>query len=291
MVTGHRTGRSPRRLLRWLGQHFLTAPGALARVVDSIGAREDQRFLEIGPGRGALTFPLAATGAWLLAVEMDPLLVQRLRRLTGNAPRLTVLEGDILKADLPALLNRHLPSDRGVRVVGNLPYSIASPAILRLLGLGDRFADLTLMVQREVADRILSPPGSRAYGVLTLLCGSRAECVRLLDLGPSAFSPRPAVDSTLLRLVPRSSPLVSPADFDSFERVVKAAFSARRKTIRNSLAASAAREPEEAEVWLRAAGIDPSKRPEEIPLEGYVALARKCPAAGPAPPRARRRSG
>jgi 16S rRNA (adenine1518-N6/adenine1519-N6)-dimethyltransferase len=291
MDAAHRTGKPSRRRLRRLGQHFLTAPGALARVLDCIAAREGQRFLEIGPGRGALTRPLAATGAWVLALEMDPLLVDRLRRQSADAPRLTVLEGDILKADLPELLGRHLPAGPGVRAVGNLPYSIASPTILKLLGCAERFADLTLMVQREVADRILSPPGRRAYGVLTLLCACRADGVRLLDLGPAAFSPRPQVDSTLLRLVPRSSPPVPPAAFAAFDRVVKAAFAARRKTIRNSLAASTARDPGEAEAWLRAAGIDPSQRPEEIPLEAYVALARTGPPAGPVPPPAQRRSG
>ena len=112
MVTGHRTGRSPRRPLRRLGQHFLTAPGALARVVGCIAAREDQRFLEIGPGRGALTLPLAASGAWVLALEKDAFLAGRLRRLTGEARRLTVLEEDILKADLPALLGRQRRAQR-----------------------------------------------------------------------------------------------------------------------------------------------------------------------------------
>jgi len=266
--------RSGRR--RSLGQHFLAA-GSVARVVEAIAPRSGDRFLEVGPGRGAISWPLLAAGVRILAVEIDPLLVRRLRQIAGKDSRLTVIPGDILKVDLQELLERELPPGKGIRVAGNLPYSVASPAILRLLSLGDRFADLTLMVQKEVADRILSPPGTKEYGVLTLLCGCRASCERLLELAPGSFDPPPEVRSTLLRFRPLPAGLFSAEAYATFAAVVKAAFSARRKRIRNSLAAGAALPAGEAEAWLQAAEIDPAARPEEIPLDRFLALARCVP--------------
>ena len=191
---------------RWrqrLGQHFLVQGGAVRQVVDAIAPLRGERFLEVGPGRGAITWPLLEAGARVLAVEIDPALVRRLRQIPEASAEFTVVRGDILKVDLPDLLERELPPGRGIRAVGNLPYSVASPAILRFLSLPERFTDLTLMVQKEVADRILSPPGTRDYGVLTLLCAARASTARLLDLSPGCFQPPPEVRSTLLRFTPR----------------------------------------------------------------------------------------
>lgn len=242
--------------------------------MEAIAPRAGERFLEIGPGRGALTLPLLAAGVRLAAVEIDPALARRLRDLAGGNDRLTIVEGDILETDLAAILDRSLPPGRGVRIVGNLPYSVASPAILRLLNRADRFADLTLMVQREVADRILSPPGRRDYGVLTLLCAFHARAVRLLDLPPSSFSPPPEVHSTLLRFLPLRPPLAGAPDFTAFEKVVKAAFSERRKTLRNSLARALGREVSEIETRLLEADLAPRDRPERIDPEGFLRLAR-----------------
>jgi len=262
---------------RRLGQHFLAAGGPVERVVGAIAPRRGERFLEVGPGRGAITWPLLAAGVRLLAVEIDPALVRRLRQIPDASADFTVVQGDILKVDLPELLDRELPPGRGIRAVGNLPYSVASPAILRLLSLSERFADLTLMVQKEVADRILSPPGTRDYGVLTLLCGARALSARLLDLPPGCFDPPPEVHSTLVRFTPRPPLFPSREGYATFAAVVKAAFSSRRKRIRNSLSAGAALSTPQTEAWLRSAGLDPAARPEEIPLEGYLELARHLP--------------
>jgi 16S rRNA (adenine1518-N6/adenine1519-N6)-dimethyltransferase len=266
-----------RGLRRSLGQHFLADGGAVDRVVKAIAPHRGERFLEVGPGRGAITWPLLAAGARLLAVEIDPALVRRLRQIPDASAEFTVVRGDILKVDLPELLDRELPPGRGIRAVGNLPYSVASPAILRLLSLGDRFADLTLMVQKEVADRILSPPGSRDYGVLTLLCACRASSLRLLDLSPGSFDPPPEVRSTLLRFTPRPSLFPSEQGYATFAAVVKAAFSSRRKRIRNSLSGGAALPAPQTEAWLKAARLDPAARAEEIPLEGFLELARHVP--------------
>jgi len=274
-TTGTRS--ASRGFRRRLGQHFLADGAVVDRVVKAIAPSRGERFLEVGPGRGAITWPLLAAGARILAVEIDPLLVRRLRQIPEASADFTVVSGDILKVDLPDLLDRLMPPGRGVRAVGNLPYSVASPAILRLLSLGDRFADLTFMVQKEVADRILSPPGSRDYGVLTLLCACRASCVHLLDLSPGCFLPPPEVHSTLLRFTPRPPLFPSEQGYTTFAAVVKAAFSSRRKRIRNSLSGGAALPVARTEAWLHAAGLDPAARAEEIPLEGFLELARNVP--------------
>ena len=275
MDTGR--GRDSKWRRQRLGQHFLAPGGAVERVVDAIAPRRGERFLEVGPGRGAITWPLLAAGARLLAVEIDPALVRRLRQIPDASAEFTVVRGDILKVDLPELLDRELPPGRGIRAVGNLPYSVASPAILKLLSLPERFTDLTLMVQKEVADRILSPPGTRDYGVLTLLCACRALPARLLDLSPGCFQPPPEVRSTLVRFVPRPPLFPAEEGFATVAAVVKAAFSARRKRIRNSLSGGAALPVAQAEAWLASAGLDSAVRPEEIPLEGYLELARRVP--------------
>jgi len=275
MDTRTRSSRSKRHRL---GQHFLKTPGPAQRLVEAIAPQPGDLFLEVGPGRGGVTFPLLLAGAHVLAVEIDPVLVQRLQRASGEGSRLAVVEGDILKVDLPKLLGRHFPPGQRVRVVGNLPYSVASATLLKLLTLADHFSDLSVMVQREVADRILSPPGGRSYGVLTLLCSSRARAVRLLDLPPRCFSPPPKVHSTLLRLTPREPLFQSEEESRLFDHLVKAAFSARRKKIRNSLSGGLAREPREVEAWLEKAGIDPEARPESVTLQGYLTLARGVPA-------------
>ena len=259
---------------RRLGQHFLSRRRAVEQVVEAISPLPGQRFLEIGPGRGALTFPLLEAGASVLAVELDGALAASLVERNPKGSALSVLEGDILRLDPTEIALQPFFHGERIRVVGNLPYSIASPTTLRLLESPGRIADWTLMVQREVADRILSPPGSRLFGVLTLLCSARAACARLLDLPPSCFSPPPAVHSTLLHFTPRSPGILPAQDFPLFERVVKAAFSRRRKMIRNTLAAGLGLDAVKGEAALKTAGINPVQRPEQVPLQGYVELSR-----------------
>ena len=266
--------RKSRSRRQRLGQHFLTRRGAVERVVAAIAPLPGQRFLEVGPGRGALTFPLLSAGARVVALELDRSLAEGLTRRMAGEARLSVVVGDILDADLGSLVQSPLLAGPGVRVAGNLPYSVSSPAILRLLQAADLFADFTLMVQREVADRILASEGSRIFGVMTLLCAARATCRRLLDLSPSCFTPPPAVHSTLLHFTPRPSPFLTPSEADGFERVVKAAFSARRKMLRNTLALGLKMEVDLAEAAARESGLNPEDRPERIPLQGYLELTR-----------------
>ena len=267
-----RSARTARR--RRLGQHFLTRPAAIRRVVEGIGPVEGEAIFEIGPGKGALTFPLLAAGSRVLALELDARLAQRLREQGATQPGLRVVDGDILKVGFEALLGEWLPSGKA-RVVGNLPYSVASPAVLRLLARPDLFHDWTLMVQREVADRILAAPGSRLFGVMTLLCAGRAVARRLLDLPPGSFSPPPRVHSTLLHFSPRPGMFFSAEHAAAFERVVKAAFSARRKMLRNTLAGGMRWTVQRAQEALAEAGIPSEERPERIPLDAYLDLARR----------------
>ena len=268
----HRVASSRRRRL---GQHFLVQGRAIERVVQAISPASGQRFLEVGPGRGALTLPLCEAGARILAVELDGALAQRLREGEAAREALRVVQGDILKIDLDAILSETFPERGLIRAVGNLPYSVASPALHRLLARPDLFRDWTLMVQKEVADRILAAPGSRLFGVMTLLCAVRATSRRMLDLAPSCFSPPPEVHSTLLHFMPRGGLLASEAEMGAFRSVVKAAFASRRKMLRNTLAASLRLEAEALEEVLRGVGLKGEDRPERISLEGYVELSRR----------------
>lgn len=263
---------------RRLGQHFLTQSAVIRRVVEEIGPVGGEAIFEIGAGRGALTFPLLAAGSRVLALELDARLARRLREQGATQPGLRVVDGDVLRVDFETLLGEWLLPGT-VRVVGNLPYSVASPAILRLLSRPDLFRDWTLMVQREVADRILAAPGSRLFGVMTLLCAGRAVPRRLLDLAPGSFSPPPRVRSTLLHFAPRTGMFFSAEHAATFERVVKAAFSARRKMLRNTLAGGMRWTVERAQQALAEAGIPSEERPERIPLEAYLDLARRLAAA------------
>jgi len=243
--------------------------------VQAISPAAGQRFLEVGPGRGALSLPLCAAGARILAVELDGALVRLLRMRSPGGGALVVVEGNILKVDLNALVSENFPEGGPIRAVGNLPYSVASPALHRLLARPDLFSDWTFMLQREVADRILASPGSRLFGVMTLLCAVRAAPRKAFDLSPACFSPPPEVHSTLLHFVPRPPFFSSETELAAFQRVVKAAFASRRKMLRNTLCAGLRMGTEPIEEALRAAGLNPEDRPEQVPLEGYVELSRR----------------
>lgn len=269
--------RPKHRPRKRFGQHFLEASWA-AKVVAAIKPTRGDVFLEIGPGPGALTFPLAKSGAPLLAVEIDRDLVADLARRVP--PNVTVVSGDVLETDVvPYLTGLGSQPIAGLepgarpryRVVGNLPYNLSTPILFRLIELHQRhglFADATIMLQREVADRLVAAPGRKAYGVLTILLGLNARVTRLLDLPPGAFRPAPKVRSTVVRLTfgPSSVRVADPALFES---VVKRIFSQRRKTLSNSLK-SFVNSPEEV---LASAGIQARRRPETLDLPELARLA------------------
>ncbi len=265
------------------GQHFLEAPWA-EKVVAAIAPRPDDRFLEIGPGRGALTERLAARAARVVAVEIDRDLAATLggRRL----PNLVVVTGDFLQlapTDLRhALRSAGIPGE--VRVAGNLPYNVGAPILLRLRNLaaeGFPISDATLMLQREVAERLIAPPGGREYGVLTILVRYRATVERLLDLPPGAFRPAPKVRSTLVRIRFRD-PAPRAADEVLLEHVVKTIFSRRRKTLANALFGMPPGPVTAAEALSRT-GLDGRRRPETLSVAELVGLADAYAAAGGPP--------
>jgi 16S rRNA (adenine1518-N6/adenine1519-N6)-dimethyltransferase len=211
---------------RRLGQHFLR-PGAVRRLLDVVDPGPDQSFLEIGPGAGALTLPLAARARQVTAVEIDPALVVRLR--ARASPNLTVVEADALTVDFGPLVAR------GDRLVGNLPYYISSPLLRRFLSLRDRVRDAHLMLQEEVARRVASPPGSKEYGILSVLFALWAEVDIPLLFGPHDFDPAPRVSSAILRVRFLEKPKAEVDDLERFEDLLQTAFRQRRRTLENNL--------------------------------------------------------
>ena len=241
------------------GQHFLE-PVWVDKVLKAISPAPSDVFLEIGPGGGALTLKLAPRVARVTAVEIDRDLIAELRpRLPHNV---TLVEGDILEVDFGSILG-----PGSVRVAGNLPYNVSSPILFRLLELQSQrtVTDATLMLQREVVDRIVARPGSAEYGVLSVLVQWKASVTKLLTLPPGAFRPPPAVTSALLRLTFRP-PEVSVRDPAAFERLVRSVFTQRRKTLTNALAAFARETPLSAPDALKRAKIDPTRRPQTLQL-------------------------
>jgi 16S rRNA (adenine1518-N6/adenine1519-N6)-dimethyltransferase len=246
------------------GQHWLE-PAWADKVVNAIAPLADQTFLEIGPGRGALTTPLAARAGRVVAVEIDRDLVRALerRRITG----LEVITGDLLDLDLTAL-----PLPPGTRVVGNLPYNVSSPILLHVLAaqeLSGAFADATFMLQKEVADRLVAEPGTKDYGVLTIFAALAARVSMLLTLPPGAFRPMPAVHSAVVRLefAAAGARRRAPA---GFARLVRGLFTQRRKTLLNGLRALIG---DRAAAALEATGLDGRRRAETLSVGELIGLA------------------
>jgi 16S rRNA (adenine1518-N6/adenine1519-N6)-dimethyltransferase len=258
------------RARKRFGQHFLESSW-VPKVVDAIQPEPGDVFLEIGPGRGALTFALAERAAAVVAIEIDRTLAAELRR---SAPsNVTVVESDILRIDLAAVVREHA-AGRPVRVAGNLPYNISSPILFRLIGLfraGAGIGDATVMLQLEVAERLAAGPGSRDYGVLSILASLWADIDLILTLPPGAFRPVPKIRSAVVRLRFRQ-PRVDVPDPGSFEALVKALFSHRRKTLSNALKPFAAIRGRDAAAVLREAGLDGRRRPETLDLEELARL-------------------
>ncbi len=249
-----------------LGQHFLIDPSVAARTVAAAGLTGGSTVLEIGPGRGALTDVLLASGHRVVAVELDHDLAERLR--SQGRPELTVVEGDFLRLDLG-----RLPAGP-LAVVANLPYSTGTAIVTRLLEHPESFPRLVVMLQREVAERVTAVPGSRTYGALSVLVALRAVASVVLHVPPSAFRPAPRVDSAVVRIDATPRTRVDVGDEARFRRVVRAAFAQRRKTLRNALAATFGRE--RAERLLEVTGVAGGRRAETLSLEEFALLSREA---------------
>jgi len=255
------------RARKRFGQHFLHDPAVLDRIVAAIDPRPDDRLVEIGPGRGALTSRLlAAPHAALDAIELDRDLFALLSEELPAAPHLTLHQGDALQFDFAALARNGAPTRDGrLRIVGNLPYNVSTPLLFHLLQNASAIFDMHFMLQREVVQRIVAAPGDEVYGRLTVMLAPWISAEHLFDVGPGAFQPPPKVWSAMVRLTIRPRPAFAVSAH--FAAVVAAAFSHRRKTLRNALKDLLTREQ------IEAAGIDPGARPETLSPFAFNALA------------------
>jgi 16S rRNA (adenine1518-N6/adenine1519-N6)-dimethyltransferase len=262
------------RAKKRFGQHFLEPPWA-AKLIAAIAPQPGETFIEIGPGRGALTVPLAARAHGVLAFEIDRDLAAELR--AADIRTLTIVEGDFLQATADQIQHAiGAAAGRGsVRVAANLPYNVASPILFKLQELrasGIPIADATVMLQREVADRLTASPGTRDYGVLTVLIRQHATVERVFNLPPGAFRPVPKVRSSVVRLRYHPPDPVT-RNQRRFEAFVQAVFTQRRKMLRSSMTAFAARAGRSAREALDGAGIDGSRRAEALTLQELARLA------------------
>ena len=240
------------------GQHFLHDPGVLKRIVEAIAPASGDPMVEIGPGEGALTRPLLERIQHLTAIEIDRDLAAR---LTAEFPagKLAVISADALDYDFSVF-------PPGVRIVGNLPYNISTPILFHLSRYADRVRDMYFMLQREVVERMVARHSTPDYGRLSVMLQTRFAMERLFNVGPGAFRPPPRVESAVVRLVPLKEKLQ--CDEALFEKIVREAFSARRKTLRNALPL----EPGD----YQALGIDPMLRPENLSPADYLRITKAC---------------
>ncbi len=261
-------GLAPRKRL---GQHFLVDRNVVARMVALAEIAPHEAVLEIGPGLGALTDALAARAARLYVIEYDRGLCDVLRRKLAHVSHVRILEGDALRIDLRGAI-----PEGTVKVVASLPYNVAVPILFRLLDERAIFSDLTVMLQREVAERLLARPGSRAYGAPSVLFQLYAEPCGRFRVPPSAFYPRPQVTSEVIRIRLCREPRVPVDDPALLRAVVRATFNQRRKMLRNALQTLPARLALPPEAWesvFAATGIDGRVRGETLDLTAFAALA------------------
>ncbi len=255
------------------GQNFLVDVQLINAIVSAVSPARGDTVVEIGPGLGAITEPLLKRVDHLHVVEIDRDLIARLKRL--HAPeRVTIHEGDALAFDFTRLA----PGQGGLRIVGNLPYNISTPLLFHLAEAAEHVRDMHFMLQKEVVERMVAGPGDSERGRLSVMLQYRFDLEWLIDVPPESFDPPPKVDSAVVRLTPKPREALLPVqDWAVFDRVVTAAFSQRRKMVRNTL------KPVCAPADLDAVGIDPQARAEDLTLEAFVALANRV-AATPVPP-------
>jgi len=257
------------------GQHFLVSEPALERIAAAARLTPEDTVIEIGPGTGNLTRHLVAAAGAVIAIELEPELAAMLRRELP-APNLTILDADALAVDFEELA----PGKR-LKLVANIPYNITSPLLFKLLDARGRFSELLILVQREVATRLCAAPGGKDYGILAAQAQLLADCAIVFEIGPEAFVPRPKVSSALLRLALLPAPRYPVASLPLYRRVVRAAFTRRRKTLRNSFGPAAGLPGRDQMVAaLIAAGIDPGRRPETVSVEEFARLCNRLAEPG-----------
>jgi 16S rRNA (adenine1518-N6/adenine1519-N6)-dimethyltransferase len=251
------------RARKRFGQHFLHDQNVIDRILRAIDPQPGDRLLEIGPGRGALTWPLLRRCGSLTAVELDRDLVPALEGEAAAHGKLEVINTDMLEFDLA-----DIDDGRAFRLVGNLPYNISTPLMFHLLESAELIRDMHFMLQKEVAQRIVASPGDSSYGRLSVMLQYRCDCQYLFEVAPGSFRPPPRVDSAVVRLSPFDRPQYEIGSQDVFAAIVQSAFSQRRKTIGNSLKSIVDRET------ISRCGIDPSLRAERLAIADFARLSR-----------------
>jgi 16S rRNA (adenine1518-N6/adenine1519-N6)-dimethyltransferase len=250
---------------RRFGQHFLADPSVLQRIVEALDPQPGETVVEIGPGRGALTDRLVERAGRVVAIEIDHDLAALLRRRYAGRPGVEIVDADALGVDWTSLAGGPF------LLAGNLPYYITTPLLFRAIA-PPRARRAVLLVQREVADRLLAPPGTREYGALTVNVALVAGVERVCRVPAGAFHPRPAVESAVVRLTPLASPLLAPAREGAVRRFVQDVFGLRRKQMKRVVRTLLDCTPEAADALLSAAGIAPTARPETLAPADFVRL-------------------
>ncbi len=263
------------RLTKSLGQNFLTDKNIIDSIIEGAGIDSDDLVIEIGPGIGVITAEAAQAARKVIAVEIDKNLIPILAETLAGQDNISIINADILKTDVNALIAQakaEEPAIKGVKIIGNLPYYITTPIIMKLLEDGIDADGITIMMQKEVADRIKASPGTKAYGALSIAVQYYCEVRSVVNVPKEVFVPQPKVDSAVLnlRILPERAAEVQSREI--FFAVVKAGFGQRRKTLNNSLAGACGISKEIASEALAAADIDPSRRAETLSLREFAEL-------------------
>jgi 16S rRNA (adenine1518-N6/adenine1519-N6)-dimethyltransferase len=246
-----------------LGQHFLHERGVIEKIVLAVDPKPGDRLFEIGPGQGAITFPLLRRHGALTVIEFDRDLITPLMEAAEGLGELTVIHKDVLKVDFGKLAGDGPP----IRLVGNLPYNISSPILFHVLEHAEAVRDMHFMLQKEVVDRMAAAPGSKVYGRLSVMLQASCTVTPLFSVAPGAFRPPPKVDSAVVRLVPRPAGDAGVQDTALFERLVREAFGQRRKTMRNAVQSLCTIAD------FEAVGLRPDARAEQLAVADFVRLA------------------
>lgn len=262
-----------------LGQHFLSSPSVVDKIIRAVNPKPGEFIVEIGPGGGALTFPMLRAHGELTVIEFDRDLIEGLTIEGAKHGRLSIIHRDVLQVDFGKLGHGH-DVEGPLRLVGNLPYNISTPILFHVMEHAEAVRDMHFMLQKEVVDRMAAEPGSKTYGRLSVMLQAVCRVTPLFDVPPGAFTPPPKVDSAVVRLVPRPVGDAGVKDAAHFARTVAAAFSQRRKTLRNALSTVCGTDA------LIAAGVDPGARAEQIAVEAYVKLSNQLVDSGVQPPEA-----
>ena len=250
-----------------LGQNFLHDSSVIDKIVQAVDPKPGDAIVEIGPGQGALTFPLLKKHGGITAIEFDRDLHAPLQAAAREHGVLRLIEGDVLGVDFSALAAELAPAGGKIRLVGNLPYNLSSPILFHALDHAPAIRDMHFMLQKEVVERMAAGPGSKVFGRLSVMLQAYCAVTPLFIVPPGAFKPAPKVDSAVVRLVPKPADKVEVIDHRTFANVVRAAFGQRRKTLRNALngVADPAR--------IEAAGLRADARAEQVEVTGFVRLA------------------